>query len=1111
MKHRTLVIGCGLLIAGSLSVSAEPVKVAAEVMVPLAAGRFKTAAGRELPVGAFAIGRTEVTRGLWDAVWEWAQVHDYDMRPGQGETPHHPVAAVDWFDCVKWCNALSEMQGLKPAYYVDTAHEEVYRSGEYELGPAQVDWDADGFRLPTEVEREYAHRGGTTTRYYWSDEGFSTWSKEGMFRDYAQAIVRREVHTPRPVGLLTPNAFGLYDMSGNVSEWCWDWYIPSEAMTGGHGPVTGHFRAVRGGSIALDQNLHMQSGYRACAPPQYLLHDVGFRIASGNVDTRIEAPPPGETGTAIAAARLAKQIAEWPNDTQAAAERLMGLLNLEYPGLEAVKIAWEADDAQGALDAYRDYFVMRHADAKAKIIGNPVSIDLSLAEIMELEPPLRYYDNQLHRRGTVAAIYLRPRLFQTYATEGNSEVLTQAWRLLDDFIGHSRQQYLALEDAGHGLPYIGPHFKSHWLQNLEMSCGLDGCGRASEGFKDLRFLAGKLGWSKRDLLPGHALANQLWAIVRLELDNAIIDDRAGIPNQVQHNGSVLVEFGVELPEFRAAAGWLELGSERLRKAFENGNVLPDGGDMEQSFNYNKGLIDAGASIPKLFDGVGSPPAWVAAVRNMGVARLRLYAGLIMPSGVPPSVGNHSHDLRYHGLFRGWVDKTLPDPLSSAIVDNVIDNGKRGKSVPAFTSIAFPYSGYYALRDGWRPDSHYLFFKSSRAGRGHGKPQNNAIELSAHGRHLLVASGAGVYGERFAPDHRKLETRWLSSYIHGGFAQNTVAVDGGGQSGWKAVVPAAAYSTVLPHRWLSSTRFDFAEGFHNDGYSLGYEGPDEAHEKMLREQYNDPEKYGDFADQEPAIAAMRGQPTKRIEATHHRQVIFVRSAKLYIVIDRVDGGSEYTQLWHFPPPQNFITGGFEPEQVVANVDGKSIATHDPDGANLAILHFTAAPIAYEQKYGEKFPHRGWYAMGVGGGPPAVEMRANWSGSAPLVSVLHPRAKGDSGGGIREIKPLNSEQISGFEITLDDGTQIAFQTAAEESVFDLLGVKATAKTLLVTRDAAGETSGLVLGAKTLQGGQSSKPDFEFQVRNGEILELAPIAIPRSFGWDILPAYNANTKTK
>ena len=143
-----------------------------------------------------------------------------------------PVEKVSWYDAVDYCNRLSENEGLTPCYT---------GSG----SSVTCDFTADGYRLPTDAEWEYAARAGDTTT---SADTWSGTSSSSSLGDYVWYSANAS-STTHPVKSKQPNANGLYDMSGNANEWCWDWYAGySGAATDPTGPSSGSYRVVHGGS-----------------------------------------------------------------------------------------------------------------------------------------------------------------------------------------------------------------------------------------------------------------------------------------------------------------------------------------------------------------------------------------------------------------------------------------------------------------------------------------------------------------------------------------------------------------------------------------------------------------------------------------------------------------------------------------------------------------------------------------------------------------------------------------------------------------------------------------------------------------------------------------------
>ena len=241
---------------------------------------------RTARVDAFQISETPVTWAQWKPIYDWALENDYrflsaqiqmgghlDNAPAPKHTPDEPVTRVTWLDAVVWCNAASEMEGLTPVYYTDEKHESVFRGGLLNLSNAFVNWTANGYRLPTEAEWEAACRAGTTTRFFWGDE---------IDGDYAW-FDQNSGGTTHSVAQKKPNALGLYDMTGNIWEWCWDHFAPTEQIAGHtdnfKGPDEGDQRVVRGSSFNFDLDWHGRAAYRTSDRASLIEPWHGFRIA----------------------------------------------------------------------------------------------------------------------------------------------------------------------------------------------------------------------------------------------------------------------------------------------------------------------------------------------------------------------------------------------------------------------------------------------------------------------------------------------------------------------------------------------------------------------------------------------------------------------------------------------------------------------------------------------------------------------------------------------------------------------------------------------------------------------------------------------------------------
>ena len=195
----------------------------------------------------FLMGKYAVTQSLWESVM--------GSNPSHFKGGNRPVEKVSWFDVVEFCNKLSNREGLEPAYTINGEN-------------VTCNWSAKGYRLPSEAEWEYSARSGQRFKYAGSDNV----DEVAWYSDNSG----KQTH---PVGQKKPNGFGLYDMSGNVWEWVWDWWSDYSSNNGTDlvGPDSGSYRVFRGGSwrnVARSTRVSSRHSF----DPANRLFSLGFRL-----------------------------------------------------------------------------------------------------------------------------------------------------------------------------------------------------------------------------------------------------------------------------------------------------------------------------------------------------------------------------------------------------------------------------------------------------------------------------------------------------------------------------------------------------------------------------------------------------------------------------------------------------------------------------------------------------------------------------------------------------------------------------------------------------------------------------------------------------------------
>jgi formylglycine-generating enzyme len=250
-------------------------------------------------VSAFYMDVNLVSSNQWAAVYSYATGLGYNFtHAGSAKAANHPVQTVDWYDCVAWCNARSQQAGLTPCYFTDAGFTQVYTNA---TGTSvYINMANNGYRLPTEAEWEKAARGGLTgNRFPWGNiitEGQANYYANpagysydlGPYTGYNTNFNSGSTYTS-PVGSFAPNGYGLYDMAGNVFEWCWDWYAAPPYPAGspylggsnptGAGPGSG-FRVLRGGYWNVSA-IGSRCAFRGYHNPNVVNDFVGFRCVRG--------------------------------------------------------------------------------------------------------------------------------------------------------------------------------------------------------------------------------------------------------------------------------------------------------------------------------------------------------------------------------------------------------------------------------------------------------------------------------------------------------------------------------------------------------------------------------------------------------------------------------------------------------------------------------------------------------------------------------------------------------------------------------------------------------------------------------------------------------------
>ncbi len=544
-----------------------------------------------------------------------------------------------------------------------------------------------------------------------------------------------------------------------------------------------------------------------------------------------------------------------------------------------------------------------------------------------------------------------------------------------------------------------------------------------------------------------------------DLPLIILGSRATGANRAMHMyGALLTEARMHYPEINVADSLLE-DRRRILESYAREYMMPDGTSVDYAPNYNKNYILSPPVDIKFFGEMKNKPAWfskewVDELQRDESIMARYLIHSIAPDGTLPGYKDPMRDLCASTIGdKGYITKNLPQaitsPANSAVVSNLL--GKSPIVDSGYTSEAFPYGGYYLMRENWNRDGRFLYFHDYRPGENGLWRHHKNIFVQAFGQRMLNSFRweCPLRVDDAGTMHQPFIDLYPESYqgkrgLFGSHAEHS------------------AWREPLPNRWHTSSRFDLAEGNLKIPFAQKFD-----------------DKPSVFLD----------------DVSHGRQVIYLREAGAWIITDRIraEKPHEYKLTWGFEADRVNPVGwdrdwrnkgrkeeaprqdAYSKEQIVTDTVSQAIRTQNPKRPNLSIYHAGSLPIRLVS--GDIVQNNdSMFGNTYQAGP---SFRADRT--AVIASLLYPRRIGAPD--ISTFTSVATRDGAGFDAKTPDGVSVQYRAALIARELEAGKIKANATSLVLSEAPNKSLAGIALDCMkfSVDGKVIPAPsaDFEFVI--------------------------------